>query len=118
MTKVDATTVRPHRLLHWAAIVGCAAAAAAVGLLTDETFLFAAAKPEAAAHVTLSEPVATPEPAYLAIVPSPSLTPIPNFSSAPATVVMDIMPNNQISPKGLIESRIVERQKTDAFKLP
>ena len=71
MTKVDATTVHPRRLLHWAAIAGCAAAAVAVGLLTDETFLYAAAEPEAAAHVTLSEPVATPEPAYMEIVPSP-----------------------------------------------
>jgi hypothetical protein len=71
MTKVDATTVRPRRLLQWAAVVGCAAAAVAIGLLIDETFLYAAAGPEAVAHVTLGEPVATPEPAYLEIVTSP-----------------------------------------------
>jgi hypothetical protein len=73
MTKVDATTVRPRRLLHWAAIAGCAATAVTIGLLTDEAFLHAAAEPEAAAHVALSEPVATPEPAYLEIVPSPTI---------------------------------------------
>ena len=71
MTKVDATPVRPRRLLHWAAIAGCAAAAVTVGMLTDEAFLFAAAEPEAAVHVVLSEPVATPAPAYREIVPSP-----------------------------------------------
>jgi hypothetical protein len=70
MTKLDAT-VRPRRLLHWAAIAGCAAAAVTIGLLTDEAFLYAAAEPEAAAHVTLSETVTTPEPTYREIVPSP-----------------------------------------------
>jgi hypothetical protein len=71
MTKVDATTVRPRRLLHWVAIAGCAAAAVTIGLLTDQAFLYAAAEPEAAAHVTLSETVTTPEPTYREIVPSP-----------------------------------------------
>jgi hypothetical protein len=71
MTKMDAATVRPRRLLHWTAIAACAAAAVAIGLLTDEAFLYAAAEPEGAARVTLSEPVATPEPEYLKIVPSP-----------------------------------------------
>jgi hypothetical protein len=79
MTKVDAKIVRPHRLLHWAPIVGCAAAAVAIGLLTDETFLYAAAEPETAAPVALSEKVATPEPAYLEFVASPVIETNPQF---------------------------------------
>jgi hypothetical protein len=71
MAKLDAKTIRPRRLLHWAAIAGCAAAAVAIGLLSDEALLYAAAEPEASAHVTLSQPVTTPEPAYREIVPSP-----------------------------------------------
>jgi hypothetical protein len=51
MSNVDAVAARLRRLLHWAAFVGCAAAAVAIGLLTDGAFLYAAAEPETAAPI-------------------------------------------------------------------
>jgi hypothetical protein len=71
MSNVDAIAARLRRLLHWAAFVGCAAAAVAIGLLTDEAFLYAAAEPETAAPIAHIEQVATAEPAYLGFAASP-----------------------------------------------
>jgi hypothetical protein len=90
MSNVDAVAARLRRLLHWAAFVGCAAAAVAIGLLTDEAFLYAAAEPETAAPIAHIEQVATAEPAYLGFAASP-------VTETAVTAAMGITPNDQPS---------------------
>ena len=63
------TTVRPRRVLHWAAIIGGAATALVIGLLTVQSFFYTATDPRAGANASLL--VAAPGPVTLEIVPSP-----------------------------------------------
>jgi len=65
------TTVRPRRVLHWAAIIGGAATAVVIGLLTAQSFFYTATDPKAGANASPSQPVIAPAPVTSEIVPSP-----------------------------------------------
>lgn len=70
---LDVTTVRPRRVLRWAAMIGGAATAVVIGLLTSESFSSTAtdhAKAGINAWV-VSEYDAAPGPVTFEIVPSP-----------------------------------------------
>ncbi len=68
---LDVTSVRPRRVLPWAAMIGSAAAGIVIGLLTAGSFFDTATDPIASVNVSLSQPVAVPEPVTFEIVPSP-----------------------------------------------
>jgi hypothetical protein len=68
---LDVTSVRPRRVLPWAAMIGSAAAGIVIGLLTAGSFFATATDPKASVNVSLSQPVAVPEPVTFEIVPSP-----------------------------------------------
>ena len=66
----DVTTVRPRRMLRWAAIIGGAAATAVViGLLIAQSFFHTVTNAKPSANFSLN--VATPELVTFEIVPSP-----------------------------------------------
>ena len=68
----DVTTVRPRRVLRWAAMIGGAAATAVViGLLIAQSFFDIATNAKPSANSGLSQPAATPELVTFEIVPSP-----------------------------------------------
>lgn len=66
---LDITTIRPRRVLPWAAMIGGAATGVAIGLLAAG--LYTATNPNAGASASLSQPVAALEPVTFEIVPSP-----------------------------------------------
>jgi hypothetical protein len=69
---LDVTTVRPHRVLRWVAMIGGAAATAVViGLLIAQSFFHTVTNAKPSANSSLSQPVATPELVTFEIVPSP-----------------------------------------------
>ena len=68
---LDITTIRPRRVLPWAATIGGAATGVAIGLLTAGFFLYPATNPNAGASTSLSRPVAGLRPVTFEIVPSP-----------------------------------------------
>ena len=68
---LDVTTIRPRRVLPWAATIGGAATGVAIGLLTAGFFLYPATNPNAGASASLSQPVAALAPVTFEIVPSP-----------------------------------------------
>jgi hypothetical protein len=70
---LDVTTVRPHRVLRWVAMIGGGAAATAVviGLLIAQSFFHTVTNAKPSANSSLSQPVATPELVTFEIVPSP-----------------------------------------------
>ncbi len=69
---LDVTTVRPRRVLRWAAVIGGAAATAVViGPLIAQSFFHAATNAKPSANSSLNQPGATPELATFEIVPSP-----------------------------------------------
>ncbi len=68
---LDVTSVRPRRVLPWAAMIGSAAAGIVIGLLTAGSYFATATDPKASVNVSLSQPVAVPEPVTFEIVPSP-----------------------------------------------
>ena len=69
---LDVTTVRPRRVLRWAAMIGGAAATAVViGLLIAQSFFHDATNAKPSANSNLNQPVATPELVTFEIVPSP-----------------------------------------------
>ena len=68
---LDVTTIRPRRVLPWAAMIGGAATGVAAGLLTAGLFLHTATNPNAGASTSLSQPVAALGPVTFKIVPSP-----------------------------------------------
>ncbi len=70
-TSLDITTVRPRRVLRWAAIIGGAATAVVIGLLTAESSFYTATDPKAGNNASLSQPVAASGPVTFEIVPSP-----------------------------------------------
>jgi len=65
---LDVTSVRPRRVLPWAAMIGSTAAGVVIGLLTGGTFFSAATGPQAG--VSLNQPVAAVELVTFEIVPS------------------------------------------------
>ena len=108
MTKVDATTVRPRRLLHWVAIADMQRPPSP----SDCSLT----KPSCTQRQSLKQPPTLPlvkqsqlQSQHIGkLCPPLSLTPMPNFSSAPATGAMDITPNDQIRPKRQTKPRIVD----------
>ena len=69
---LDVTTVRPRRVLRWAAMIGGAAATAVViGQLTAQSFFHTATDAKPGASASLSQPVAASGPVTFEIVPSP-----------------------------------------------
>ena len=71
-TSLDVTTVRPRRVLRWAAMIGGAAATAVViGLLIAQSFFHTATNAKPSANSSPNQPVATPELVTFEIVPSP-----------------------------------------------
>ncbi len=66
---LDITTIRPRRVLPWAA--SSAAIGVAIGLLTAGFFSYTATNPNAGASASLSQPVAALGPVTFEIVPSP-----------------------------------------------
>ena len=68
---LDVTSVRPRRVLPWAAMIGSAAAGVVIGLLTGGTFFSAATGPKAGVSASLNQPVAALELVTFEIVPSP-----------------------------------------------
>ncbi len=76
----DVTTIRPRRVLHWAAMIGGSATAVMIGgLLTAQSFFYTPTEPKAGANASLSQPVAAPDPVTLKFVPSPVIETNPNF---------------------------------------
>jgi hypothetical protein len=73
------TTVRPRRVLGWAATIGGVAIAAVIGLLIAESFFYTPTEPKAGANASLTEPLPVPEPVTLKFVPSPVIETNPKF---------------------------------------
>ena len=73
------TTVPSRRVLHWAAIIGSAAAAVVIGLLTARSFFYTVTDSKAGANATPSQSVTAPAPVTSEIVPSPVIETNPQF---------------------------------------
>ena len=76
---LDDTTVRPHRALRRAAMIGGSATAVVIALLIAQSFFHTPKEPEAGADAGVSQPIATPEPVTLRFVPSPVIETNPKF---------------------------------------
>src|SRR5580692_1459339 len=76
---LNAPTVRQHRMLRWAAVIGGMTGAFATGLLTAKSFSFTAERPHAAINAVVNQPAAASEPTTFEIVPSPVIEPHPQI---------------------------------------
>jgi hypothetical protein len=79
MINLNAPTVRRHRVLRWAAVIGGMTVAFATGLLTAKSFSFTAERPHAAISAVVSQPAAASAPTTFEIVPSPVIDAHPQF---------------------------------------
>jgi hypothetical protein len=79
MINLNVPTVRRHRVLRWAAVIGGMTVAFATGLLTAKSFSFTAERPHAAISAVVSEPAAASAPTTFEIVPSPVIDAHPQF---------------------------------------
>jgi hypothetical protein len=68
---LNAPTVRRHRVLRWAAVIGGMTVAFTTGLLTAKSFSFTAERPHAAISAVVNQPAAASAPTTFEIVPSP-----------------------------------------------
>ena len=76
---LNAPTVRQHRMLRWAAVIGGMTVAFATGLLTAKSFSFTAERPHAAIDAVVNQPAAASAPTTFEIVPSPVIDARPRF---------------------------------------
>src|ERR1700722_236466 len=79
MINLNAPTVRRHRVLRWAAVIGGMTVAFATGLLTAKSFSFTEERPHAAISAVVSQPAAASAPTTFEIVPSPVIDAHPQF---------------------------------------
>jgi hypothetical protein len=71
MLSLNAPTVRRHRVLRWAAVIGGMTGAFTTGLLTAKSFSFTAERPHAAINAVVNQSAAASAPTTFEIVPSP-----------------------------------------------